>query len=149
VMTRGRAVQMGTASQLFEEPQHTFVGNFIGSPGMNFLPAQWAGDGIAVAGHTLRGELSASLAQAGEFTLGVRPEYVQLAQPGEPQALPAKVEKAQDIGTYWLLTATSGDAVIRARLSPDATAPQAGEDVWLKVLGSHTCFYDKNQEIIR
>ena len=38
-MTRGRAVQVGTASELFERPSHTFVGHFIGSPGMNFLPA--------------------------------------------------------------------------------------------------------------
>ena len=39
VMTRGRAVQVGSASDLFERPRHTFVGHFIGSPGMNFLPA--------------------------------------------------------------------------------------------------------------
>ena len=37
VMTRGRAVQVGTASDLFERPQHAFVGHFIGSPGMNFF----------------------------------------------------------------------------------------------------------------
>lgn len=147
VMTRGRAVQIGTASQLFERPQHTFVGNFIGSPGMNFLPAKWQGDGIVVGGHTLRGKANPALADAGEFTLGVRPEYVQLAQPNQPDALPAKVQKSQDIGTYQLLTATSGDAVIRARLSPEAKAPQVGDDVWLNVLGSHTCFY-KNEELI-
>src|SRR3954468_17102614 len=57
VMTRGRVVQAGTASELFERPQHAFVGHFIGSPGMNFLPAR---DGL---------------------TLGVRPEYVTLASP--------------------------------------------------------------------
>jgi glycerol transport system ATP-binding protein len=147
VMTRGRAVQIGTASDLFERPQHTFVGNFIGSPGMNFLPAKWQGDGIVVGGHTLRGKSNAALAQAGEFTLGVRPEYVQLAQPGQADALPAKVQKSQDIGTYQLLTATSGDAVIRARLSPETKAPQVGDDVWLNVLGSHTCFY-KDEELI-
>ncbi len=39
VMTRGKAVQVGSASQLFERPEHMFVGHFIGSPGMNFLPA--------------------------------------------------------------------------------------------------------------
>ena len=35
VMTRGKVVQMGTPEELFETPQHTFVGYFIGSPGMN------------------------------------------------------------------------------------------------------------------
>ena len=141
VMTRGRAVQVGTASQLFERPQHTFVGNFIGSPGMNFLPARWQGDGIAVGGHVLRGASHPSLAEAGDFTLGVRPEYVGLAAPNQPDALPAKVQKSQDIGTYQLVTATSGDALIRARLSPEAKTPQPGDDVWLHVLGDHTCFY--------
>jgi len=38
VMSRGKAVQVGTAEDLFERPAHTFVGHFIGSPGMNFLP---------------------------------------------------------------------------------------------------------------
>ena len=147
VMTRGRAVQIGSASDLFERPQHTFVGKFIGSPGMNFLPATWRDDGIAVGGHVLRGATNPSLASAGEFTLGVRPEYVQLAAAGQADALPAKVQKAQDIGTYQLLTATSGDAVIRARLSPETKSPQVGDDVWLNVLGSHTCFY-KNEELI-
>jgi glycerol transport system ATP-binding protein len=147
VMTRGRAVQIGTASDLFERPAHTFVGNFIGSPGMNFLPAKAQGDGIAVGGHVLRGRANAALATAGDFTLGIRPEYVRLAQAGASDALPAKVQKAQDIGTYWLITASSGDAVIRARLSPDAKPPAVGDDVWLNVLSSHTCFY-KNEELI-
>jgi len=147
VMTRGRAVQVGSASDLFERPKHTFVGNFIGSPGMNFLPAKAQGDTILVGGHVLRGRTNPALASAGDFTLGVRPEYVQLAQPGQADALPAKVRKAQDIGTYWLLTATSGDMVIRARLSPEAKKPAMGDDVWLNVLGSHTCFY-KNEELI-
>jgi glycerol transport system ATP-binding protein len=147
VMTRGRAVQVGTASELFERPQHTFVGNFIGSPGMNFLKAKAQGDGVVVGGHVLRSASRPQLPDVGELTLGVRPEYVQLAQPNQADALPAKVQKAQDIGTYWLLTATSGDAVIRARLSPETKKPQVGDDVWLNVLGSHTCFY-KNEELI-
>ena len=42
VMTRGRAVQVGTAGELFERPSPRFVGHFIGSPGMNFLPAMLA-----------------------------------------------------------------------------------------------------------
>ena len=46
VMTRGRAVQLGSAEALFERPQHTFVGHFIGSPGMNFLAAEQAADGV-------------------------------------------------------------------------------------------------------
>jgi glycerol transport system ATP-binding protein len=131
VMTRGRAVQIGTASELFERPRHTFVGHFIGSPGMNFLPAS-----------LLPG------APAGATTLGVRPEYVTLAGANAVGAVAATVTQAQDIGTYWLLTATVGDgAVVRARLAPDQVIPKVGTTVWLGLVGAHTCFY-KDEELV-
>ena len=131
VMTRGRAVQIGSASDLFERPQHTFVGHFIGSPGMNFLPAS-----------LLPG------APAGATTLGVRPEYVGLAPAGAAGALPAVVSRAQDIGTYWLVSATlAGSAApVRARLSPEQPIPQPGDTVWLGLVGPHTCYYNQNEE---
>ena len=132
VMTRGRAVQVGSASDLFERPQHRFVGHFIGSPGMNFLSAT-----------LLPG------APAGATTLGVRPEYVTLARPQDDGALPAVVQKVQDIGTYWLLTATLADGgLVRARLSPEQAVPAPGDSVWLALFGAHTCFYDSNEELV-
>jgi glycerol transport system ATP-binding protein len=132
VMTRGRAVQIGTASQLFERPAHTFVGHFIGSPGMNFLPA-----GVTPG------------APDGATTLGVRPEYVTLAAANAAGAVPATVTQAQDIGTYWLLTARLGveGPLIRARLGAEQRAPQVGENVWLGIRGTHTCYY-KNEELL-
>jgi glycerol transport system ATP-binding protein len=140
VMTRGRAVQIGTASELFERPAHTFVGHFIGSPGMNFLSARASGGAIEVAGHRLAPNGHAPPGE-GEFTLGVRPEYVTLAVPGEAGALPLEVTAAQDVGTYSLVTARQGAAVVRARLAPQVARPATGERVWLSVLGPHTCFY--------
>ena len=43
VMNDGEVVQIGTPVELFERPQHTFVGHFIGSPGMNVLPCEVEG----------------------------------------------------------------------------------------------------------
>jgi glycerol transport system ATP-binding protein len=131
VMTRGRAVQVGSASELFERPQHMFVGHFIGSPGMNFLPAS----------------VSAA-APAGAATLGVRPEYVTLAREGDAGALQAQVVQAQDVGTYWLIHAKVGDHVVRARLSAEAAVPKVGDTVWLGVVGPRTCFYAANEQLI-
>ena len=42
VMYDGAIVQVGTPVELFEKPRHTFVGHFIGSPGMNILPCEIA-----------------------------------------------------------------------------------------------------------
>ncbi len=149
VMTRGRAVQIGSASDLFERPQHTFVGHFIGSPGMNFLPVHWNGSGIDVAGRSMFSSVAA-LKLAGADKLGVRPEYVSLAAPNEAGAVPALVTQAQDIGTYWLITArVSGgeESVVRARLSPEQAIPNVGDGVWLSIVGAHTCFY-KDEQLI-
>jgi glycerol transport system ATP-binding protein len=131
VMTRGRAVQVGSADALFERPAHQFVGHFIGSPGMNFLPAALVPGG-----------------PAGAATVGVRPEYVALATAGSPGALGATVTQVQDIGTYWLLNARVGDATVRARLSPDALVPRRGETVWLQIAGPHTCWYAADETLI-
>ncbi len=151
VMTRGRAVQIGSASELFERPQHTFVGHFIGSPGMNFLPARIDGGGVEVAGQRVAAAAAAAPAAGdGPCLLGVRPEYVTLAKPHGEGAVPAVVTQAQDIGTYWLLTArTAGadGAIVRARLRPQQAVAQPGAAVWLTVVGPHTCFY-RNDELV-
>ena len=130
VKTRGRAVQIGSAEELFERPQHTFVGHFIGSPGMNFLPA----DIVPGAPH------AATL-------LGVRPEYVAITAQGTAGAVAATVKQRQDVGTYWLVTASAGASVIRARLSADASPPAVGDTAWFSVVGTHTCYY-KDEELL-
>ncbi|AEG91523.1 ABC transporter ATP-binding protein [Ramlibacter tataouinensis] len=145
VMTRGRAVQVGSADALFERPRHTFVGHFIGSPGMNFLPAQADGGGSLSVGGT---RLAAGRAlPEGELKLGVRPEYVRLAAPGEAGALPAQVARLQDIGTYLMLTAAVAGQSVKARLAPGTPVPAPGEPVWLQLVGEHTCFY-KDEELV-
>src|SRR3546814_15625205 len=76
-MSRGKAVQIGAPDELFERPAHTFVGHFIGSPGMNFLPVQWRDGALAVGTHRLSGlpaGLADTLGSAGAVQLGVRPE---------------------------------------------------------------------------
>jgi glycerol transport system ATP-binding protein len=146
VMTRGRAVQTGSADELFERPQHTFVGHFIGSPGMNFLPARMDGNVMQIAGRTLAVPAGRAVPD-GELKLGVRPEYVVQTAAGDTAALPFVVTMIQDIGTHVMLTAKIDEHVIKARLSPSSAVPKAGDEVWLQVMGPHTCFY-LNDELV-
>ena len=144
VMTRGRAVQIGSAEALFERPAHTFVGHFIGSPGMNFLAARAAGGKLTVASRDL---IAPRALPEGALKLGVRPEYVSISEPDADGALPASVTQLQDIGTSLLLTAAVEGGSIKARLSPETAVPGVGQPVWLRVLGEHTCFY-ANEELV-
>lgn len=146
VMTRGRAVQVGSAADLFERPSHTFVGNFIGSPGMNFMHCVARQEGLQVADRLLPWLPGQSLSM-GEVKLGVRPEYVALVAAQTPGALPMQVVQVQDVGTHVMLTARCADQTLKARLSSDAARLAHGETVWLQVLGEHSCFY-QNEEIV-
>lgn len=146
VMTRGRAVQVGPADALFERPRHTFVGHFIGSPGMNFLPAVRNEHEIEVAGLRLQMPRDLSL-PAGPLKLGIRPEYVEVAEQTAAGAAPGIVQKLQDIGTHLMLTAVIQGHVVKARLRPETTAMAAGSTVWLRLIGPHTCFY-VNEELV-
>jgi len=146
VMARGRAVQVGSAAELFERPRHTFVGHFIGSPGMNFLSGQADQDGFHAAGVVLAAPPGQSL-PPGAVKLGVRPEYVALVAPHTPGSLPMTVAQVQDVGTHVMLSASFAGQTVKARLSSDAGQLSHGDTVWLQVLGEHTCFY-QNEEIV-
>jgi glycerol transport system ATP-binding protein len=150
VMTRGRAVQIGSASQLFERPTHTFVGHFIGSPGMNFLPAQCSATSFDVAGCSF--PVPAGVPRdAQALLLGIRPEYVSIAGANDPGAVPATVQQVQDIGTYWLVSALVGSgaqaSLVRMRLGSGQPAPKLGESIRLALIGAHTCYY-RNDRLI-
>ncbi len=146
VMTRGKAVQTGSADALFEKPRHTFVGHFIGSPGMNFLPAEMRDGVLQVAGQKLSLPAGRQVPE-GHLKLGVRPEYVRVSQAADASALPFTVTLVQDIGTHVMLTAAIGEHAVKAKLNPSARLPQAGEEIWLQVMGTHTCFY-VNEELV-
>jgi glycerol transport system ATP-binding protein len=110
VMYDGRVVQLGTPEELFETPAHTFVGYFIGSPGMNLLEAQVDGRMARVAGGTV--DLGADYGRpAGRVQIGIRPEYVVLT---EGEGLPVRVTRVEDVGRHRILRADLGGQAINA-----------------------------------
>jgi glycerol transport system ATP-binding protein len=108
VLHEGRVVQLGTPEELFETPEHTFVGYFIGSPGMNLLDAKIQGDQAVIAGHSLK--LAAGYgALAGRTQIGIRPEYAEMTA-GE--GLPAQIKRVEDVGRHRIIrTEVAGFAV--------------------------------------
>jgi glycerol transport system ATP-binding protein len=102
VMYDGRVVQIGTPEQLFERPEHTFVGYFIGSPGMNVLPAQVEGTTAKVGSQTI--QLAGGYKPAsGKVEIGVRPEFAKLSQ---SEGLPVTVRRIEDVGRHKIIRAT-------------------------------------------
>jgi len=134
VMQDGVIVQIGTPVELFERPQHTFVGHFIGSPGMNILPCDVADGGAIFRGEVVA--LEGKIVKTGVRTeIGIRPEYVTLSDSG----IPATVRKAADIGRHTVVEAMAGDVSVNAII--DGPPPEAGTEVHLSFEPSQTRLY--------
>jgi glycerol transport system ATP-binding protein len=98
VMHEGRVVQMGTPEELFDRPEHTFVGYFIGSPGMNLLDAKIDGATAHIAGHAV--PLGRKYTAEGRTQIGIRPEFARLTR-GE--GLPFTLRRVEDVGRHRII----------------------------------------------
>jgi len=115
VMHDGRVVQSGTPAELFDKPAHTFVGYFIGSPGMNILPAEVKGREARIDGNVIALNRSYdNLPSGAKIEIGVRPEFVDAVAP-VPGLLTAKIERIDDLGRIQFARVRIGEAKIAAR----------------------------------
>jgi glycerol transport system ATP-binding protein len=150
VMTDGKVVQQGAPEALFVRPDHTFVGYFIGSPGMNFYPVTLDGDAIVIGSQRLAvpgTTLAALKGVHGDVKMGIRPEFVELAAPGSSDAVQADILRVQHLGTTQLVTAQFDGQVIKAKLDT-AIAVQPGPQ-WLRLVRPETIFFCNDERIGR
>lgn len=102
VLRDGRVEQVGRPLDLYNAPANRFVAGFIGSPRMNFIPAQVSAcpddrlqvtcEGLA----PLQLEMPArQLAVSTPVTVGIRPEHLV---PGSDQDWPLQVVVVEQLG---------------------------------------------------
>lgn len=132
VMFEGEIVQIGSPQDLFENPEHRFVGYFIGSPGMNFLDCTIEGNVARVDGAGIvLDEKTASKGQSaqGKLELGIRPMYLKVQTESVDGLAQARVRAVEDLGSYKVVTLTLADKTLKATLSEGKPVPEG--DVWL------------------
>jgi glycerol transport system ATP-binding protein len=118
----GRAVQIGSPTDLFEHPAHTFVGHFIGSPGMNIMPCQIEGSNARLNGSAVA--LDPAYAErarraTGRLELGIRPEFVRYRASATEGFLLAEVTSVEDLGDYKIVSARLAGHLVKAKVSDD------------------------------
>ena len=125
VMNAGRAEQIGSPMEVYENPQTLFVAGFIGSPAMNFLPGKADGDGRVVREHGGGARTSrAALSHGRAVTVGIRPEH--LIPCGQREAfVSGPVEMVEQLGADALVHVGHGGNPIIVRV-PHGTPPAVG-----------------------
>ena len=144
VMQEGEVVQIGTPVDLFERPQHTFVGHFIGSPGMNVLGCE-VDQGLPVYGGTpvdMSKKIGAYDSNA-RLEIGIRPEFVSFAE----QGIPVRIEKISDAGRFSIVETRHGDDVIKLLVPDGDTLPS--DQAFLAFDPDHTQIYANDWSVTR
>jgi multiple sugar transport system ATP-binding protein len=88
VMRDGRILQVGTPTELYENPVDVFTARFIGSPAMNLLHGTLDSGGLTVRGasHPLKG-IATRPAAGSELLVGIRPHDLIVGTPGSDGGL--------------------------------------------------------------
>jgi glycerol transport system ATP-binding protein len=119
VMYDGGVVQVGTPVELFNRPKHTFVGYFIGSPGMNVLPCKLENGQPVFANNLLSSGYPADADLSGKLEIGIRPEFVRFGDDG----IPVKIQKVEDLGRYQVVTVKHEAEQIKMLVGEDQAIP--------------------------
>lgn len=136
VMNDGLVVQIGTPVELFERPQHTFVGHFIGSPGMNVLPCDVENGRAVFAGVPVETANADRYRGNGKVELGVRPEFVRFANSG----IPVSISKVSDAGRLKIVDTANDAGTIKLVVPEDEEVPTGS--AFLAFDRDHTQIYD-------
>ena len=102
VLHAGRVEQIGTPSEIYHTPATRFVGGFVGSPPMNFLPSNGA-------------------------LLGIRPEDIDIV----PDGMKFHVNVVEPLGAQTLLTGIAENTLLRVALSGEHHIPP-GSDLHIR-----------------
>jgi len=150
VMKDGKILQYETPERLYEHPQNTFVGWFIGNPGMNFF------DGTVERSESKTevdlGEVKIALSGfqlsniSNEIILGIRPEQVEVSTDEKVGWIRTRCQLMEKLGNLSLLHLMKGNMSIIAKTT--RTDVKEGQDVWVNFPSAKIRLYDRNGELV-
>jgi len=155
VLNDGEVQQIGTPHEIFDYPQNTWVGGFIGSPPMNFLHGslERSVDGAYVAGRSFEYRIQDGHAEAivdhdtaETVTLGIRPRDFEIVDTAGEETIPATVVTVEPTGERSILTVDVDGREIKIETEPRTYADARGETVHLRPVKTYC--YDAEGELV-
>ncbi|MDC1078343.1 ABC transporter ATP-binding protein [Candidatus Pelagibacter sp.] len=146
VMSEGEVVQTGTPKDLFERPNTTFVGYFIGSPAMNLFETEVVSQSeVKIGSVKIKTSTDLSKIKNKKIKLGIRSEFIDVIEKEGENTIKAKVKKIEDFGNFKLLTAVSENFIIKSKI--DREKPISEGEINLHIPSEKCCVYE-NEKLI-
>lgn len=164
VMDRGRIIQSGTPTDVYDRPATRFVAEFVGHPPINVLPCvvERVGDSLRIRVEgvpegqcwtvPLGSSWTSALEQrgAGRFDLGLRPEQIsapgwnvlrEACQSSSLLEARAELQRLERMGHETLATLTLGPHRLNVRLPAHALA-KVGDRLEILLDPDHSVWFD-------
>jgi glycerol transport system ATP-binding protein len=140
VMKDGEVVQIGTPQELYDRPQTTYVGYFIGSPAMNFIQCRLDGGRLQTAGGSIRVPAGISIPPGVQnLKIGIRPRHVLFTDSTGAGTLQGHIQLVQEFGNARVVTVGIREEKLRIKLNAGAAVPTG--DVRLTLPEEKLCIY--------
>ena len=146
VMNEGKIIQSGPPKEVYSKPKSKFVGSFIGSPAMNFIPIN---EGIKSGQQNVKiGNIEFAIPKQYQDTnsnnnhLGIRPEKMYLS---DDKGIEGEVYGSEYLGTRKILTIQSFFGNFKIRVSNDLNA-NLGSNVKVNFESKSAIIFDGETE---
>jgi multiple sugar transport system ATP-binding protein len=157
IMFGGYLQQVGTPTEVYDNPHNLFVAGFIGSPAMNFLPCQKVGSSLSIPpaeGAEKGSSLPLDAAGQARFSgitgeanlvFGVRPEDVHLSHTKTETALSVPVYVVENLGSEKIINIQIAGHIVKARTTPTFHCA-VGDTLWATIDQSRSHLFDAKSE---
>jgi multiple sugar transport system ATP-binding protein len=151
VMQAGQIEQVGSYHELYHQPANVFVAGFLGSPPMNFFPAQRHNDTMSLRVEDvslslpLPAWLRSRLAPDEPLTVGLRPEHLRLAAPHVPDGFAGSADMVEvsmsDASQVVHLRRGQRTFLVKTALQQSI---QPHETLWMQLPTESMYFFDRH-----
>ena len=155
VMRRGLIQQVGTPTELYEQPANAYVAGFIGSPPMNFLAGELSGEALALRGGDSTLPLddahreAAGRAGTRDILLGIRPEHITLSDRAATDgvySLHGKIDTIEPLGYTTLVRAELPSSTVLNVLASGKLPWAMGDPIYATFRPEHIYLFDGSSE---
>jgi len=153
VMNDSYLQQLGTRSEILENPSNTFVASFVGEPPINLISAEFAEEegnkflifdelSITLPLDENRSKDAFARSENKAVTIGIRPQFSEAYLEETEKSFPAEVHFVEFLDEYNVLTVTIGDT--RLMLETDKSfITEIGKTIWVKFPENKMLFFNR------
>jgi len=150
IMNKGRIVQFDTVENIYSKPKDTFVGFFVGFPGMNILEGVVKGDVIDFVDFQVKIPPGAKLPpRLQRVKLGIRPEHIEISlesKKGEEGWIPLECQLYENLGKgFGIAHLASKNQKLKAR---SEVPVRPGSTVWVRFIPEYIRLFDEEGKLI-